>query len=59
MEEGLRVREYLPVGEMIPGMAYLVRRLLENTSNQSWLRSGFSAEVPDDVLLASPPSRSL
>ncbi len=54
VEEGLRVREYLPVGEMIPGMAYLVRRLLENTSNQSWLRAGFSAEVPDDVLLAVP-----
>ena len=55
MEQGLRVREYVPVGEMIPGMAYLVRRLLENTSNQSWLRAGFSAEVPDDVLLAAPP----
>ena len=54
VERGLRVREYVPVGEMIPGMAYLVRRLLENTSNQSWLRSGFSAEVPDDVLLAAP-----
>ena len=50
-----------PVGEMIPGMAYLVRRLLENTSNQSWLRAGFFDEVPDEVLLASPqttqPSR--
>ncbi len=54
VEHGLRVREYVPVGEMIPGMAYLVRRLLENTSNQSWLRTGFSAEVSDDVLLAAP-----
>ncbi len=54
VERGLRVREYVPVGEMIPGMAYFVRRLLENTSNQSWLRAGFSAEVPDDVLLAAP-----
>ena len=54
VEEGLRVREYVPVGEMIPGMAYLVRRLLENTSNQSWLRAGFSTEVSDDVLLAAP-----
>ncbi|MBU4273614.1 MAG: proline dehydrogenase family protein [Planctomycetes bacterium] len=51
---GLRIREYTPVGEMIPGMAYFVRRLLENTSNQSWLRAGFSDEVSDDVLLASP-----
>ncbi len=54
VEHGLRVREYVPLGEMIPGMAYLVRRLLENTSNQSWLRTGFSAEVPDTVLLAAP-----
>jgi RHH-type proline utilization regulon transcriptional repressor/proline dehydrogenase/delta 1-pyrroline-5-carboxylate dehydrogenase len=53
-QRGLRIREYAPVGEMIPGMAYFVRRLLENTSNQSWLRAGFSDEVPDGVLLASP-----
>ena len=36
-QRGMRIREYAPVGEMIPGMAYFVRRLLENTSNQSWL----------------------
>jgi RHH-type proline utilization regulon transcriptional repressor/proline dehydrogenase/delta 1-pyrroline-5-carboxylate dehydrogenase len=54
VSRGLRIREYLPVGQMIPGMAYFVRRLLENTSNQSWLRAGFSDEVPDDLLLASP-----
>ncbi|MBN2580669.1 MAG: proline dehydrogenase family protein [Pirellulales bacterium] len=51
---GLRIREYAPVGEMIPGMAYFVRRLLENTSNQSWLRAGFSDNVSDEQLLASP-----
>ena len=51
---GLRLREYLPVGEMIPGMAYLVRRLLENTSNESWLRSGFSDGADAAVLVASP-----
>ena len=39
---GYRVREYAPVGELIPGMAYLVRRLLENTSNESFLRSKFA-----------------
>ncbi len=54
ISRGLRIREYVPVGQMIPGMAYFVRRLLENTSNQSWLRAGFSDEVSDDVLLASP-----
>ena len=54
LKQGLRLREYVPVGEMIPGMAYLVRRLLENTSNQSWLRAGFADNVSDEELLASP-----
>lgn len=36
---GYRVREYCPIGELLPGMAYLVRRLLENTSNESFLRA--------------------
>jgi len=53
-KRGLRSREYVPVGQMIPGMAYLVRRLLENTSNQSWLRAGFADDVPEEQLLASP-----
>ncbi|MGE3109941.1 MAG: proline dehydrogenase family protein [Phycisphaerales bacterium] len=53
-EMGLRVREYVPVGEMIPGMAYLVRRLLENTSNESWLKAGFLDNADPKVLLASP-----
>jgi RHH-type proline utilization regulon transcriptional repressor/proline dehydrogenase/delta 1-pyrroline-5-carboxylate dehydrogenase len=51
---GLRVREYVPVGAMIPGMAYLVRRLLENTSNESWLRAGFHDKGSPEELLASP-----
>jgi len=50
----LRVREYVPVGQMIPGMAYLVRRLLENTSNESWLKAGFLDNASPEVLLASP-----
>jgi RHH-type proline utilization regulon transcriptional repressor/proline dehydrogenase/delta 1-pyrroline-5-carboxylate dehydrogenase len=54
LERGLRLRQYVPVGEMIPGMAYLVRRLLENTSNQSWLRAGFFESAGDDELLAAP-----
>ncbi len=53
-EMGLRIREYVPVGEMIPGMAYLVRRLLENTSNESWLKAGFLDNADPDKLLASP-----
>ena len=30
-------RDYVPVGELIPGMAYLVRRILENTSQVGFL----------------------
>ena len=51
---GLRIREYVPVGEMIPGMAYLVRRLLENTSNESWLKAGFLDNADPAKLLVSP-----
>lgn len=54
VERGLRVREYLPVGPLLPGMAYLVRRLLENTSNESWLRAGFSDGADARALLAPP-----
>ena len=39
---GLRLRVYGPVGELVPGMAYLVRRLLENTSNESFVRHRFA-----------------
>jgi RHH-type transcriptional regulator, proline utilization regulon repressor / proline dehydrogenase / delta 1-pyrroline-5-carboxylate dehydrogenase len=57
-ERQWRVREYVPVGEMIPGMAYLVRRLLENASNDSWLRAGFRDKAPAEVLLAPPSGPS-
>ncbi len=53
-EMGLRIREYVPVGQMIPGMAYLVRRLLENTSNESWLKASFLDNADPEQLLASP-----
>lgn len=51
---GRRVRVYVPFGDLIPGMAYLVRRLLENTSSQSFLRMGFAEDLPVEVLLAHP-----
>ena len=35
-------------------MAYLVRRLLENTSNTSFLRAGFMEHMPAERLLMSP-----
>jgi RHH-type proline utilization regulon transcriptional repressor/proline dehydrogenase/delta 1-pyrroline-5-carboxylate dehydrogenase len=50
---GLRVRVYAPFGAMLPGMAYLVRRLLENTSNESFLKvSAAGADLPE--LLRNP-----
>lgn len=54
VEMGYRVREYAPVGELIPGMAYLVRRLLENTSNESWLRGKFAEGKSTEHLLKDP-----
>jgi RHH-type proline utilization regulon transcriptional repressor/proline dehydrogenase/delta 1-pyrroline-5-carboxylate dehydrogenase len=57
VDRSLRLREYVPVGEMIPGMAYLVRRLLENTSNESWLKAGFLDNASPEELLASPHRR--
>ncbi|HKD35834.1 MAG TPA: bifunctional proline dehydrogenase/L-glutamate gamma-semialdehyde dehydrogenase, partial [Pirellulales bacterium] len=51
---GERMRIYMPYGELIPGMAYLVRRLLENTSNESFVRTSFEEIVPIEQLLAPP-----
>ncbi len=34
---GCRVRVYVPFGELVPGMAYIVRRLLEATSRSAFL----------------------
>ncbi len=49
-----RVRLYAPYGELIPGMAYLVRRLLENTANESFLRLSFAEGAEMDRLLEDP-----
>jgi RHH-type proline utilization regulon transcriptional repressor/proline dehydrogenase/delta 1-pyrroline-5-carboxylate dehydrogenase len=51
---GLRLREYAPAGELIPGMAYFVRRLLENTANESFLRLTFAAGEQVDKLISAP-----
>jgi len=51
---GYRMRIYMPYGELIPGMAYLVRRLLENTSNDSFLRASFAEHVSPETLLMNP-----
>jgi RHH-type proline utilization regulon transcriptional repressor/proline dehydrogenase/delta 1-pyrroline-5-carboxylate dehydrogenase len=51
---GHRVRVYTPYGAMLPGMAYLVRRLLENTSNESFLKASLTAHARTDDLLRNP-----
>lgn len=54
LQMGLPLCEYSPIGELLPGMAYLVRRLLENTSNESFLRRSFSEGASPQELLAPP-----
>ncbi len=49
---GYRVRVYCPVGAMVPGMAYLIRRLLENTANGSVL----TLRSEDMELLVAKPT---
>ena len=51
--QDLRVRSYCPVGDLVAGMAYLVRRLLENTANESFL-SDWRHGASLDELLAAP-----
>lgn len=56
---GERVRIYTPFGQLIPGMAYLVRRLLENTSNDSFLRHSYAEDVSLENLLMKPAKAAL
>ena len=58
VDRGYRLRIYMPYGDLIPGMAYLVRRLLENTSNDSFLRAGLMERRPIEELLRNPAERS-
>ncbi len=54
IQNGQRVRVYLPVGRLLPGMAYLIRRLMENTSNTSFLRQTYAEEKEIDKLILPP-----
>ena len=56
-DKGYRVRVYCPYGELIPGMSYLIRRLLENTANSSFLRQNLE-ERPVEELLKTPILKS-
>ena len=52
-EKGYRIRVYCPYGDLLPGMAYLIRRLLENTANSSFLKQSLENR-PLEELLAAP-----
>jgi RHH-type transcriptional regulator, proline utilization regulon repressor / proline dehydrogenase / delta 1-pyrroline-5-carboxylate dehydrogenase len=54
LQGGFRVREYCAIGELLPGMAYLVRRLLENTSNEGVVRQRNLGEASREQLLENP-----
>ncbi len=53
VKRGHRVRVYAPYGKLLPGMAYLIRRLLENTANSSFLRQNLT-DKPIEELIAAP-----
>ena len=50
-EHGVACRIYAPVGQHSDLLAYLVRRLLENGANSSFVNQIFDAGVPSDVCL--------
>ena len=56
-EAGMHVRVYCPVGEMLQGMSYFVRRILENTANESFLRQAFSQGRSAADLMIDPAER--
>lgn len=45
VKKGYRVRVYAPYGKLLPGMAYLIRRLLENTANSSFFTAKFGGKT--------------
>ena len=54
-EVGFRVRAYCPVGDLVSGMGYLVRRLLENSANQSFVQLEAEGRPLEELL--APPRR--
>jgi RHH-type proline utilization regulon transcriptional repressor/proline dehydrogenase/delta 1-pyrroline-5-carboxylate dehydrogenase len=52
IDMGQRCRIYTPYGPLLAGMAYFIRRLLENTANESFLRR--TADTPAAELLCDP-----
>jgi RHH-type transcriptional regulator, proline utilization regulon repressor / proline dehydrogenase / delta 1-pyrroline-5-carboxylate dehydrogenase len=56
-DEGYHCRIYAPVGGHRDLLAYLVRRLLENGANSSFVHQLADEDVSDDVLLADPVAK--
>ena len=62
IEMGQRCRVYTPYGPLLAGMAYFIRRLLENTANESFLRqAGDRSESellrdPEEIGRGAPPA---
>ena len=53
-EEGYNCRTYAPVGGHRDLLAYLVRRLLENGANSSFVHQLADQSISEDELLADP-----
>jgi RHH-type proline utilization regulon transcriptional repressor/proline dehydrogenase/delta 1-pyrroline-5-carboxylate dehydrogenase len=53
-EHGTRCRIYAPVGAHKDLLAYLVRRLLENGANSSFVNQIVDADVPPEIVAADP-----
>jgi RHH-type proline utilization regulon transcriptional repressor/proline dehydrogenase/delta 1-pyrroline-5-carboxylate dehydrogenase len=58
-ERALAVRVYAPVGGYRDLLAYLVRRLLENGANTSFVHQIADSHLSDQELLADPVERAL
>jgi RHH-type proline utilization regulon transcriptional repressor/proline dehydrogenase/delta 1-pyrroline-5-carboxylate dehydrogenase len=56
-EDGYHCRIYAPVGGHRDLLAYLVRRLLENGANSSFVHQLADESLSDDVLLADPVAK--
>jgi len=56
---GNSVRVYMASGELLPGMGFLVRRIIENTAQTGFLFQSLGAGVPVKELLKSPQDTRL
>ncbi|MGA7180636.1 MAG: proline dehydrogenase family protein [Thiobacillaceae bacterium] len=52
--ENVNLRVYVPAGDLVAGIAYLIRRLLENTAGTSILRQAYADGRSIEELLAQP-----